>query len=244
MSRASRGELVLGAQPGIDLTPPEVKARRQGTGLRRALVMALVGAIVIVAVGYGAAFVRATAAAASLDAARAESQRLLEAQQEFSEVIKIESRTKAITTTRELVSAPEVVWKGFIDKLVSIFPADAVLTSVIASGRLASDPELVPVGALRKPLVASVTVAISTPSIPDAAAWMRRIAALPGYADHAPASVTFADGRYTTTVTVSLSADALAARFSDDADEAADEPTTEDAVGADASTTTTEGADE
>jgi hypothetical protein len=210
---ATKGELTLGAQPSIDLTPGDVKARRRGTGLRRALVVALVGAVVIVAAGYAAAFLRATAATTELSVAHARTEQLLAERQAFAEVIDVTRRSEEITRAREQLTATEVLWKPFIDELIKVFPTDAVLTSVSTQGRLPADAELVPAGPLRQPLVASITVAVQTTTLPDVAGWMRRVARLPGYADHAPTSVTFLDGKYTTTVSISLSEEALASRF-------------------------------
>ncbi|HWR85949.1 MAG TPA: hypothetical protein VN200_08150 [Rhodoglobus sp.] len=240
MSRRTKDGLQLGAVPTIDLTPPDVKARRQGAGLRRSLVMAFVGALVIVAAGYGAAFLRATAAAGELQTARDRTAQLLEQQQEFSDVMTIASRTKKITQTREQVSASEVVWKKFTDQLVGALPADSQITSIVAQGRLVSDPELVPVGVLRKPLVASVTIIVGTPGVPDAAAWSRRLSALPGYADHAITNSTLTEGRYLTTVSISLSADALAARFAPEEEPPAEEEPAEPPVEADGADTVEE----
>lgn len=232
MSRPVKGELELGAQPSIDLTPGDVKARRRGTGLRRALVMTLIGAIVIVAAGYAAAFVRAGAASVQLDVAHARTEQLLAERQEYAEVIDVTRRGEEITRAREELTVTEVLWKPFIDELIGVFPTDAVLTSVSTQGRLPADAELVPAGPLRQQLVASITVAVQTTTLPDAAGWMRRIAKLPGYADHAPTSVSFADGKYTTTVSISLSEEALASRFgegasTDDVDETITETTDE-----------------
>lgn len=226
MSRPVKGELVLGGPPSIDLTPSEVKARRRGAGLRRALVMTLIGAILIVAVGYGAAFLRAASAAVGLDAAHARTQELLVEREQYADVLEVTRRTAEITRAREELTATEVLWKPFIDELTKIFPADAVLTAVSTQGRLPSDAELIPAGPLRKPLVASITVTVQTTTLPDVAGWMRRVATLPGYADHAPTSVSFADGKYTTTVGISLSAEALAGRFGETAGQ--DETATED----------------
>ena len=240
MSRAVKGELVLGAQPTIDLSPGDVKARRRGTGLRRALVMTLVGAIAIVGVGYGAAFLHAAGAAAELDAAHLRTQELLSERQQYAEVIDVARRSEQITLARAELTSTEVLWKPFIDELTGVFPADAVLTSISAQGRLPADPELVPAGRLRNPLVASITIAVQTTTLPDVAEWMRRVAHLPGYADHAPTGVSFADGKYTTTVTISVSAAALANRFgegvaADDADDNTTETgADEDTAGADA----------
>ena len=211
MSR--RDGLQLGAAPSIDLTPPEVKARRQGSGLRRALVMAFVGSLAIVALGFGAASLLASNAAAQLQASRDQSVQLLAQQQQYSEVMSIASRTREITQARQDATAPEVLWKPFLDQVQSVLPADAVLTSVTATGRLSTDPELVPAGVLRKPLVASLELIVNTRTVPDAAEWMRRLSPLTGYADHSLSTLLGDGSVYTSTITLNLSADALANRF-------------------------------
>jgi hypothetical protein len=225
MSRASKTELVLGAPPSIDLTPSETKARRRGAGLRRALVMTLVGAIVIVAAAYGAAFVHAVTAAAQLGVAHARTEELLAQRQEYAEVIGVTRRSEEITIALEELTATEVLWKPFIDDLTEVFPADAALMSVTAQGRFPTDAELIPAGPLRQPLVASLTLVVRTTSLPDVAAWMRRVALLGAHADHAPTTVTNQEGRFITTVTVSLSDEALANRFGENAP---DETATDD----------------
>lgn len=212
---AAQEQLRLGAEPRVDLMPPEVRDKQRGRGIRRLLVIALVGSLVIVGAGYAAATMRATAATAELQQAQAHTSELLAQQLQYAEVTRLEALRERVLDDRALVTAREVLWKETLDPLLRLLPEGASIVAVNVRAPALAEPDLQPAGALREPRVAEVTLVVLTPGIPPVTSWLRALENTPAFADAIPSVVSLDDGGYTTTLTLNVDDEALAQRFGD-----------------------------
>ena len=213
-SRAqSKTALVLGGIPRVDLLPDEVRRNQQSLRLRRKLGTAVVGAALVAAAAFGGAAVLDLQAESRLSAERSRTDALLAEQAEYSEVIDVNRRIGLIEAARSLGTSTEVLWKRILDEYRSALPDGATITSAALTGRAPWEPETTPAGPLRSASVAEVAITAVTPAVPDATAWLRRIAKLPTIADASLNTIASVEGDWTTTVTFNVNTDGLAGRF-------------------------------
>lgn len=205
--------LVLGGEPRVELLPPEVGLRAKAAELRRRLALALVLSLVIVGVGYGLAWVVARSAEDRLAEAQQRTTQLITEQLKYAEVTQVSGASARIAQVREVGTSTEVLWRSVIDEIRSILPEGTTLSGVTAVGRAPWDPDLTVTGPLRAPRVATLTVVVTSPTVPDAAALVRALGKLTGYADASADSVVKEGEAYTTTITLNLDAEALSGRF-------------------------------
>lgn len=237
----SASELVLGGSPRVELMPPEVTKRVKAQSTRRLLVLVLVLALVAVGGGYAAATLRNLSAQAALAAAQAETTRLLTDQQTYLDAALIADAVEAIEEAREIGTSTQFGWQAIYNQVRAVLPPGAVIDMVTFAGpppwgeTAAETP-----GPLVVPGLATVTMTVMTASVPDAAALLRALATVTGFADATIQTAT-GPGTYVTTLTLTLDEAALAANLEsiaaeqpDDMDssiepEAPDDDTTEDA---------------
>lgn len=212
MSRG-QGVLVLGGEPRADLMPAEVRVKRRGRGIRRLLALILVLSVAAVAAGVMWATVRAATATAELQAAQARTADLLTQQTRYSEVTLVASHKAKLEQDRLRVTATEVLWKQQLDPVLAVLPETATVVAVQARFPGLGETQFPPAGPLRQERAAEIVMQVLTPTVPEVTTWLRTLAGTPAFADEIPAVVTLEDGGYLTTMTLNLSADALAERF-------------------------------
>lgn len=213
----SRGQkktaIVLGGVPRVDLLPPEVRRHQQSVRLRRKLGTAVVGAAVVAAAAFGGATVLDLQAEARLAAERMRTDTLLSEQAQYAEVIDVNRRIGLIEAARSLGTSTEVLWTRILEEYRSALPEGATITSAALTGRAPWEPEATPAGPLRSASVAEVAITAVTPAVPDATAWLRRIAKLPTIADASLNTIANVEGNWTTTMTFNVNTEGLAGRF-------------------------------
>ncbi|MFC0680722.1 hypothetical protein ACFFGH_23060 [Lysobacter korlensis] len=214
-SNAKKNTLSLGAVPRVDLLPPEIRLHQQSRRLRRKLATGVAGAALVVAVGFGGTVVLELQAEARLAAEQQRTAALVAEQAQYSEVIDVNRRIGLIETARSLGTSTEVLWKRILDEYRSALPDGATITSAALTGRAPWEPQAAPAGPLRSASVAQVAITAVTDAVPDATAWLRRIAELPTIADASLNTIASVDGAWTTTVTFNVNTEGLAGRFPD-----------------------------
>ncbi len=213
-SAAAAGSLVYGAEPRARLMPPEVAARRKDASRRRGLVALVMLTLVVVAGGIAAAFWFAAMATAQLDAARQETTRLLEEQLSYAEVLQVQSAIDSIAAQRGSLAEVEILWSEALEPYLAEISPILSLDSLSMTGNEPGQEPLTTVGPLREPLVATLTLSVTTEGLPNADGWLRRLELIPTLADASVDSITTAgDGLYSTTITINLNAEALSGRF-------------------------------
>ena len=215
MSRASvSDQLVLGAEPRVDLLPPEVKARKKTKTTRRRLIGALIGAVVLVAAGMAAASWQAGQSQADLADAQARTIDLLSSQAKYSEVTKVQAAVDTTAAARQFGSATEVDWKAYLSSIRAVLPADVSIDTVTvdsASPLVGFEQATVPLQTAR---VATLTLGLTSPNLPSVPQWLEAMKDLPGFADANPGSIVRSEsGTYKVGLTLHINAGAYSNRF-------------------------------
>jgi hypothetical protein len=199
--------MVLGAEPRVDLLPPEVRARVKARATRRMLGLLVVLTLVIVGGAYAAVNIRALTAASELAAAQDATLALLAEQATYAEAASANALMEAALSDRETVLSNEVRWADLVDALRTVLPAGATIDSATMTARAPWEAEMVTQGPLRSPRVATITFVIASASLLDTPAIVRALSALPGYADATPDRVDRTDTTFSTTITLNLNAE-------------------------------------
>ena len=194
--------------------PPEVAARRKDAGRRRGLIALVVLTVVVMAGGVVAAFWFAAIATTQLEAARQETNRLLEEQLTYAEVLQVQSAIDSIAAQRASLAEIEILWSEVLEPyLAEVSPIVSIDSLTVTGNEPGQDP-LTTVGPLREPLVATLTLSVTTEGLPNADGWLRRLELIPTLADASVNSIaTAGEGLYSTNITINLNAEALSGRF-------------------------------
>ena len=194
--------------------PPEVAARRKDAGRRRGLIALVVLTVVVMAGGVVAAFWFAAIATTQLEAARQETNRLLEEQLTYTEVLQVQSAIDSIAAQRASLAEIEILWSEVLEPYLAEVTPILSIDSLTVTGNEPGQEPLTAVGPLREPLVATLTLSVTTEGLPNADGWLRRLELIPTLADASVDSITTAgDGLYSTIITINLNAEALSGRF-------------------------------
>lgn len=238
MSRQSKeDQLILGAEPRVDLLPPEVLKARAAKATRRRLGLGVLGAVVVVVLGVGATFALSVQAQVDLLTAQARTTELIIAQGEYSEVTKVQYHLDLARAAQQVGASTEIAWKPYLDQVQATLPASVSIDQVtidsatpIAVYEQATTP-------LQGARMATISFSATSSVLPDVPAWLRSLATLPGFADALPGSVTLDEttGIYTASITMHVNDAAFSGRFAPEVpvDDAATDADT-DATTADA----------
>jgi hypothetical protein len=210
--------LVIGGEPRVHLLPPQVLARKKGRALRRRLGVGLIAVIILVVLGIGLASLSLASSQSALLTAQQESSSILQEQAKYGDVLKVKADAATIQSGQKQATAQEILWQPFISSFEATLPADASITTLSASidsPFAVAPPVTVP---LEGPRVATVTATLAMDQS-DIAGWLDTLPALKGFVDVTPNSVTLVPDadNYAVSITLHLSKDALADRFTKDA---------------------------
>ncbi len=210
----TRAIVLIGAEPRVDLLPPEVRASRKRDALARKLVVFLVVVVVVVIAAVAGATFFALQSQQSLAAEQAKTQSLLVQQQKYGVVKDLQTQIQLTQAGQQIGASTEIDWNAFLNKVKATIPANVALTGVTldaATPLVAYQQSTVPLQASR---VATVTLNVTSKSLPDLPLWLSALATLPGVADTAPGAVTLASaGEYNATATIHLNESAFDGRF-------------------------------
>ncbi len=207
-------ELILGGEPRADLLPPELKARRAGRALHRAMGIGLVGLIVLMGITIGAVSLNAFVKQNDLAAATLQTDNLLLETTKYAEVRRVQNQYDTTLSVRTLGLSTEVDWKAYLESIRSMLPADVTIDTVTVSSASPWIPVAQSEVPLMGPRTASLVLTLSSPSLPPVPEWLDGMKTLSGYSDATPGSITRDDnGNYVVTVALNISEDALSNRF-------------------------------
>jgi hypothetical protein len=216
MSRAAKKDsrMVLGGSPRVHLLPPEVGDRKRGASIRRSVAIAVLGAVLISAAGYGYASWLSIEAGMKNDAATAETASLLAAQGEYSEVRTLSELQQSLSDARQVGAYTEIDWQAFYLRVVPTLPAGLTLTSFnVEAGSPVQDADVTALPG-RTPGVATVSLVASTMSLASAEAWVDALSTLPDFAGASITSVSKSEtGELLVNVELTLSSVALSNRY-------------------------------
>jgi len=207
--------LAIGAEPRVDLLPPEVRAERRNARTRRGFGWGVLVVLVVVLIAAGGAFSLNVLSQAQLLAARNQTASLLAQQQQYAPVREIQKQVALAQAAQEAGASTEIDWKAFLDQVGSAQPEGLSLASVavdsvspLALYQQSTDP-------LQGPRIATVTVVGTSAALPNVPAWVSVLQKIPGVVDVVPGTVTLDEVNhvYKSTVTIHLSDSLYTKRF-------------------------------
>lgn len=217
MSRASVADvLVLGAEPRVQLLPPEVEAGRRGKAMRRRLGAGIVGVVVLALLGIVGSSWMAMQSKDGLASAQARTIELLAEQSKYVDVRNVQNELDLVISARQLGASTEIDWKDYLGKIGEILPADVTIDAVgvqSASPLTAYAQATVPLQGAR---VATLTIDLTSTNLPEVPVWLTGLKELPGYADGTPGTITQTDlGTYQVNLVLHINEGAFSQRFAD-----------------------------
>ena len=222
--------------PQVNLLPPEIRAGRQLSNLKSWLGVALL--ITVLAAG-GLVVTSQLSLRSAQDAlanTEDENAALVARQAEYAEVPTVLNQLENTTNARLVAMAAEVDWRPYIMAIAATAPAGVSIDNLAVSppgvGAVSTS------GDISDLVVAVVTFQGRSATLPDTAAWLDGLAAVPGLADPWFTSAGLQSqndiGYYAVTGTVNVTYEGLAMRFvptEEPADEPTGEPTAEPTEG-------------
>lgn len=201
--------IVVGGLPSVSLLPGELRDAARGRSIRRALVGAVVVAVLLAGGATAGATVLAGSAQTRLDAAGAESNALVGQLAKFKDVQALQHDVVLGRAAVQVGSSAEIDWQTQLDAIEADMPSNYAVASVV--GDSANVIQDYPQGStpLEMPRAATLTLNVEAPNITKLPIWLRKLRSIPAYAD-ATASASASDRTgYEVTVVVHLSPKAL-----------------------------------
>lgn len=218
--------VVFGGVPRADLLPPEIRREHSGRKTRRKLLWAVVAVILVVFIGTGTSYYFALTSQLSLLAAQERTNELLTEQQKYSEVRVIQTELSDVEAAQKVGASTEIDWKAYLDKVEASLPDGIAIVAVDIEGASPMVDYEQPSAPLQGIRVATLTFGAVTETLPDTDAWLVALAALPGFTDANPDSISLdaVTGLYTTVITMHIGEGAWSERFIPEEEKAESEP--------------------
>ena len=212
------GPTLIGASlPQVNLLPPEIRAKRGLTTLKRWLGVSLVAVVALCVLAYGASLMSAAAAQTDLATAQDNTAQLQKEQAKYAEVPQVLNALSTATAARKLGMSTEVQWKSYLDAITAVLPANISIESVTVAGATPMSAPAAPASALAAPSVGQIQFSARVATVPDTAAWIDALNAVPGFSNAwvSAEALTATDATvyYTVTSSVQVTDLAYAKRF-------------------------------
>lgn len=205
--------------PQVNLLPPEVRAARSLSVVKRWLGISLLILLVVIGLGYAAAVMSRSSADAELADADATTLSLRAEEREYAEVPRV---LGALTTTEQAVQsgmALEVTWKPFVDAVATVLPAGVSIDQFTLNGPSPFVDSSAPSDPLQTAGIGSMSFELRSSTPLSTADVLDAIGAVPGLDSPWVSSVAVTEEEGTIYYKVSASAQltevALAQRFAD-----------------------------
>lgn len=189
MSRTSSPPVAAAATPdrqGVNLLPASVYAEQDARRLHRRLVAGLIGLVVLLAGGHTWLLDVERQARDELRLAEDETTRLEADLERFAEAGEVRDAIARAVAARTLGMGTEVRWVELIQAIDAVAPPGTTVTSFTAGGLDAAIGATVAAAApdpLGSDGVATITFEVESPTLPDTAAWLEALEAIPGLMD-------------------------------------------------------------
>ena len=216
--RSKNGAGFVAGQPQVNLLPPEVRAARGLKTVKRLLVMALV--LVVLLCGATVVFARndKAAAAAGLVTAQDTTTQLKAEDKKYAEVPQVLGMLDSTTKARALGTSTEVLWSPYYQAIAATLPPGVSIDNLTVAG---GTPMAAPPGAsspIQAASIGQIQFTGRSKTLPDTAAWIDALNAIPGLGDAWVSSATVTgdsatDTYYNVTATAQVRSSAFAHRF-------------------------------
>lgn len=232
----NKGALKRGAKLGlpdraqINLLPPEITKGREGAVAKRRMVWIIIAALVVCVVAFAAAFLVRANADARYDESMATADELTQLKRQYSPVVQVIKNIDQIREARAFVLANEVNWASYVYALAAVLPEGVTIDSISVASIGPGAELVVGVDELTTDAIGVMSFTATSPTLPDASAWIDTLESIPGLADAnlQSAELKDEDGNVTYQIiaTVQVTDEALAHRtFPDEAPSPEPEPT-------------------
>ena len=212
--KAKSDEVVLGAEPRMDLLPPEVRTLKRVKATRRRLGGLLLTVAVLVGAGIGASTWYAMQSQAELDAAQERTTELLTSQAKYSEVQRVQAALDTTLAARQFGASTEIDWKAYLADVRARVPRTVTVETLSVDSALPLVPYEQATAPLQNSRVATIRILFISPDVTSVPEWLASMATLPGYADSQPAVITrTVEGSYTVDFVLHVNQGAFSGRF-------------------------------
>lgn len=211
--RLTKGIATIGGVPRVDLLPLEVRAERRGAQNVRRAWLGVIGVAVVAGIATGAATLTSMQAKDELASTQGETSALTAQQAKYSKVRTIESKTTLIDAAREVGGSTDIDWNSYLTKLQATLPADTTIQSVSVDSATPLTPYTQSTAALQGARIGTVTVTVSSPTLPSVPKLLNGLVSLPGYVDATPGTVTAVDSAYTANIVIHINQDAFSGLY-------------------------------
>lgn len=225
-------KLGLPDRPQINLLPPEITTGRQVAVVKRRMVWIILAALLVALLAFaGAFFVRVNAEQRHQDALT-EADNLTALKRQYSPVVQVIKQITLIQKSREFVLANEVDWASYVYAIAAVLPEGVTIDSISVAA-IGPGAELVPgVDELTTDAIGVISFTATSPTLPDASAWIDTLESIPGLADANLQSAELQDESgnvtYQISATVQVTEAALAHRTFPDQEPTPEPEATED----------------
>lgn len=205
--------------PQVNLLPPEVRAARSLSAVKRWLAIGLGAVVILIALGYGVTVLEHMDAVSGQADAEERATQLSAQEEKYAEVVDVQNDTALVTQARIAATDQEVLWKSYLDAIVAVLPNDVSITSFALTGPDPMTTTGVTTPALGAAGIGGVAFESRSATIPDAAAWLDALNSVPGLSNSWVSTVDVGQDDesgqtyYSVSVTARLTSDALSHRF-------------------------------
>ena len=213
MSAGSVPGLVLSAEPRAQLLPPSVKEREKNRAARRMMILLIVLAVAVAGAGIVWGFLRAAQAQLSLATTQQLTAQILEQQGEYADAARMASLVKRSEEAQHVVTATEIQWASLFAAVEPLVPEGTVVAGVAFQAPAPWEMPFPAEGPLREPRVAVVTLELAGDTYDGAAEFVAKAPSIFGFSDIKIDNTELKEGRYITTVKLTLAADAVSGRY-------------------------------
>lgn len=201
-------------EPRVQLLPSFVSTRTKVRSSIRLGVMLVLLGIVLAGGMFTYGVFRVGTAELELANANATTGQLLIQQQEFRIATDTATMVEQTTEAQLVATSYEIAWGPLLTAIRRALPSDAKIASITATNQAPWESALEVEDPLRTPRIATIDMVLDTKTVQDALRVNTRLALLAGYADSSVLSIAVGtDGRVTTTISLTLSTDAVSGRF-------------------------------
>ncbi|GAB3121819.1 hypothetical protein [Glaciibacter psychrotolerans] len=216
MSRVTNAvTLLVGGEPRVDLLPPEILKERTAQLVGRRLGVGVIGVLVVVLLGAGAATVYAMQSQEALLVEQARTAELLQEQATYSEVRTVQSQLALVEAAQQVGASTEIDWKAYLEQVRATLPGSVSIDTVSVDTASPMAIFAQPTAPLQGERVATISFTATSMVLPDVPTWLAALKTLPGYSDALPTSVTLdsTTGVNTVSITMHVNSAAFAQRF-------------------------------
>jgi hypothetical protein len=213
--RPAKGEAVVGGEPRVDLLPAEVHVERRQRALARRAWIGVVLLVVVVALAVGAASLTTAQSTSDLASAESETNTLLQQQQQYAEVRSAEQQSSLIEAGQRVGGATEIDWNAYVSELQAALPTGVAIASLGIDSASPISAYAQPTTPLQGQRIATVTVTVTSPTIPSVPDWTDRLSTLRGYVDSTISSITkqSSANSYTADITIHINDEAYDGKY-------------------------------